>query len=394
MVLRPDVEAYKYLSDWGDSQLWNSSHLTNTIVTGRIEKKLRAELGGKFKSAELSSEFARSLSKEEKEHAESCAKKVISQAHSKDLQGLLQLVDEALDDDQKPWFVVIDKLDEDWVENEIRYRLIHALIETARMFREVRHAKIILAARVDLLQTLTEKVQPAGFQAEKWKSNYLEITWSRQALINLLDLRINKVLRSRYSNRAKIGHSDVFPTGQVDYLLARTLMRPRDLIEYVNRCIKQAGATQLTPTMVKEAEREYSRERLESLRDEWREQYPSLDRVARALLQDKSSSLTLGDLHASDVRERITLLAAGTRHSVTLPSGLDAAAQDEGSFKLFVAEAVVALGMAGILLVKVAPTEPFSSGPEDMRSVRGEQLDSATNLRVHPMLHKALGVKA
>lgn len=386
-------EAYKYLSDWGDSQLWNSTHLTNTIVTGRLEKKVRAALGGKYRSAELSGEFARSLSKEEQEYAQSGAKKVISEAHSKDLQALMQLVDDALDDDQKPWLVVIDKLDEDWVENDIRYKLIHALIETARKFREVRNAKVILAARIDLLQTLTEKVQPAGFQAEKWKSNYLEITWSRQELLTLLDLRINKVLKSRYSNRAKIGHVDVFPSGQVEYLLARTLQRPRDLIEFVNRCIKQAGATQLTPTTVKEAEREYSRERLESLRDEWRERYPSLDRVARTLLQGMNASLSLGDLQSQVVRERVTLLAASAKPSEPLPLGLAEAGNDDGRFRIFVAEAIVALGTAGILAVKVSPTEPFASGPEDMRSVRGEQLDSQTSLRVHPMLHKALGIR-
>jgi hypothetical protein len=208
----------------------------------------------------------------------------------------------------------------------------------------------------------------------------------------LLDLRINKVLKARYASRAKIGHVDVLPAGQVDYLLARTLHRPRDLIEYVNRCIKQAGAAQLTPKVVKEAEREYSRERLESLRDEWREQYPSLDRVARALLQGKNSNLILGDLQATDVRERITLLAAGAKTSEILPHGLAEAVNDDGRFRMFVAEATVALGVAGILQVKVAPTEPFASGPEDMRSVRGEQLDSSTSLRVHPMLHKALGV--
>lgn len=386
-------DAYKYLNDWGDSQLWNSSHLTNTIVTGRIEKKLRAELGGSFRAVELSGEYARSLSKEEREHAENCAKKVISQAHSKDLQGLMQLVDDALDDDQKPWFVIVDRLDEDWVENDIRFRLIHALIETARKFREVRHAKVILAARIDLLQTLTERVQPAGFQAEKWKDNYLEISWSRQDLLKLLDLRINKLLKSRYSNRSRIGHVDVFPAGQVEYVLTRTLFRPRDLIEYVNQCIKRAGPTQLTPTIVKEAEREYSRERLESLRDEWREQYPSLDRVARALLQGKSANLTLGDLQSEDVKERIILLAAGARPSEVMPHGLAEAANDQSRFRMFVSEATVALGMAGVLLVKVAPTEPFASGPEDMRSVRGEQLDSGTSLRVHPMLHKALGIR-
>lgn len=386
-------DAYRYLDEWGDSQLWNSSHLTNTIVTGKVEKKIRAELGAGYKNIKLSGEYVRNLSTEERKHVENCAKKVISQAHSKDLQGLLQLVDEALDDDQKPFYILIDKLDEDWVENDIRFRLIHALIETARKFREIKNAKVILTARVDLLQTLAEQVQSAGFQAEKWKSNYLEISWSRSDMTVLLDKRISKVLKSRYSSRAKIGHVDVLPGGQLEYMMARTLDRPRDLIEYFNICMKRAGASQITPTIVKEAEREYSRERLLSVRDEWKEQFPAMDRIAKALLQGKQANLKLSELHERDVFERLVLMAAGAKENEALPQGLAEAADDDQQLPLFIANCIVALATAGVVAVKEAATEPFATGPDDMRGIHGEQLVESTSIRVHPMFHRALGTR-
>ena len=63
----------------------------------------------------------------------------------------------------------------------------------------------------------------------------------------------------------------------MDYLLKRTLMRPRDVIMFFNACIKKAeGNPQITPQMIKEAEGEYSRQRLRSLADEWSADYPYL----------------------------------------------------------------------------------------------------------------------
>ena len=41
----------------------------------------------------------------------------------------------------RPYFIVIDELDEAWADDSIRYNLIHALIETIRDFQKVRHVK-------------------------------------------------------------------------------------------------------------------------------------------------------------------------------------------------------------------------------------------------------------
>ena len=63
----------------------------------------------------------------------------------------------------------------------------------------------------------------------------------------------------------------------IDYVVRRTLMRPRDIIVFFNRCIERAeGSPAISATQIKEAEGTYSRDRLRSLADEWYADFPNL----------------------------------------------------------------------------------------------------------------------
>ena len=72
----------------------------------------------------------------------------------------------------------------------------------------------------------------------------------------------------------------------LDYILDRTLMRPRDAIAYLNECFTLAsGKPRLTWAMIHSAERSYSHKRLLALRDEWKSTYPAIDRVLQKFHQ-------------------------------------------------------------------------------------------------------------
>ena len=79
------------------------------------------------------------------------AQTVVNRVQVKELTQIITLLDRILDDPQKRYYIIIDRLDEDWVEEKLRYQLIHALIEAVKEFRRVRHAKVIVAIRHDLL---------------------------------------------------------------------------------------------------------------------------------------------------------------------------------------------------------------------------------------------------
>jgi len=206
----------------------------------------------------------------------------------KDMLDFLQ--EDVLTDAQKRYFVVVDGLDENWVEDELRYRLIRALIETVRSFQAVRNAKVVIALRRDLIDRVFERTRDAGFQEEKYHGLYLDIAWTREQLAQVVDRRVNALVRRQYT-KGTVALSDVFVEwvhsdgrSAIDYMLDRTMLRPRDIISFFNLCIQKAlDHPKITQTMLYEAEAEYSRSRLRALADEWDADYPELTDFAMIL---------------------------------------------------------------------------------------------------------------
>jgi hypothetical protein len=114
---------------------------------------------------------------------------------------------------------------------------------------------------------------------------YLFVKWKRVDLASLLQKRINLLVRRRYTNRtiqlAELLPSHIDGADPIDYMLDRTFLRPRDIITFFHDCMDHAeGRPRLTGTVIKEAEEEYSRKRLQSLAYEWRVIFPNLKVVA------------------------------------------------------------------------------------------------------------------
>ena len=57
----------------------------------------------------------------------------------KELSDILDMMDDYLTDPQKRYYITIDRLDEDWVDDRLRLHLIRALIETVRDFQKVKY---------------------------------------------------------------------------------------------------------------------------------------------------------------------------------------------------------------------------------------------------------------
>lgn len=174
------------------------------------------------------------------------------------------------------------------------------MIETVRDFRKVRHVKLVVAIRYDLLDRVFKLTRDAGFQEEKYESLFLPLEWTRERLVEILDARINYLVRSRYTTQS-VTNKDILPkkikgTQTIDYLLNRTLMRPRDIIVFFNKCIAHATDRPLiTAQIVTEAEGEFSKDRLRALADEWHADYPNLIDCAM-ILKGKKSPFTVRDL--------------------------------------------------------------------------------------------------
>jgi hypothetical protein len=180
-------------------------------------------------------------------------------------------------------YVIIDDLDQEWVDERIANDLIRCLFQTVYGLQHVRNLKVLVALRTNIFQELDFGRRGAG-QEEKFRALVLDMRWTRPDLESLLDERV-AASASNASHEART-MKDLLPAANntmgkpVDYILDRTLLRPRDAIAFANECLAVGiGKGRLSWDDIKTAERMYSSKRLLALRDEWKGTYSGIDRV-------------------------------------------------------------------------------------------------------------------
>jgi hypothetical protein len=252
-------EAIRYLRIWGES-FWQETEFRIKEVTKKLEDSLNAEFsaGLGVPGAKLTAGVKGDLKLSEEQKAELVQRgqTVVAQAQIEDLHKVIELLDTVLDNRQKKYFVIIDALDQNWVEERLRYRLIMALIETVGEFIQVRNAKIIIALRRDLIDRVFRLARQAGFQEEKYQSLYLQLNWKSEDLIAILDRRVQALVSRRYAKQV-LTHQDVLPkqyrrTHITEYI-GQIATRPRDVISFFNCCINAATNGKALPELRKQS---------------------------------------------------------------------------------------------------------------------------------------------
>lgn len=111
------------------------------------------------------------------------------------------LAEHSFSDLQKKHYIVIDQLDENWAENNTRYKFIRALIEEIKVFRRIKNVKIIAALRHDLLKSVFNITRGSGFQEEKYESYILDLQWTANQLNELVSKRIQEVFKNNIQEK-------------------------------------------------------------------------------------------------------------------------------------------------------------------------------------------------
>jgi hypothetical protein len=277
-------KAIEYFNAWSD-KFWldTSEHLQQ--ITQKLEKDTQASIGAQFTGLDLSLDGAKRLSEETRTEIKQRASQVVNGLQIKKLNEMLDLLAEhSFTDPQKKYYILIDQLDEDWASTETRCHFIRALIEEIKTLRKIRQLKIIAALRKDLIELVFDKTRDSGFQEEKYESYLLDIRWSPEDLARLIGLRINEVFKSQYTKEL-ISFEHIFPKprkggGQtsLDFIIERSLRRPRDVLQFVNECFNIAyDRERISWRALFAAEAQYSVKRLKSLKEEWGDIYPCFE---------------------------------------------------------------------------------------------------------------------
>jgi len=396
---RHKERALNYLLQWGD-QFWENTEYRIKEITHRIEEDLRASIAGKISIAELRAGAASKLNQEEKLEVIQRGKSVINAIQMRELTDVLQFLNEDVFSDEKQHcYICIDRLDENWVDESFRYMLIRSLIETIRDFLQVKNVKIIAALRTDLIERVFRFTRDPGFQEEKYRSLYLPLRWTKAQLLTVLDKRVSYLVRQTYTKRT-VGYADLLPAkvdktdSADDYLVERTLLRPRDLIEFFNNIIELAASKpSITRDMILQGEGVYSKNRMRSLQDEWVNEYPALIECS-ALLKQQTKTFRLDAIAREEVEE-FCLNYAITRYDNKDLLSVQARAVVDGMIPWsgFLCLLAHVLYLAGMIGLKTEPFESYQWAHEGTSTIVADTINLNTSVSIHPMFHRVLGIK-
>ena len=396
--------ALQYLRTWG-GKFWSEVEYRVKEITNKMEEDLSGALEAGLKaqvlSGKLSTQAMSSLSSEERVEVVNRGQRVVSEAQIQDLSKMQQLLQAVLTDRQKSYYILIDHLDENWVEESLRYRLIMALLDSVREISSVPHVKVLVAIRRDLIDRVFRMARDsgAGFQEEKYQSLYLPMRWVLDDLLRVLDTRVDALVARRYQKSSAVTHRDLLPKSvyktPIGKFIGDRAKRPRDVISFFNKCIEVAeGKPKVNVDALKRAEGEYSRQRLRALGDEWHADLPGLlDFVG--ILKKRSPSFSLSQVEYNDVSD---LCLNSAIEYPSEPGTLRQQARDvvEGlvgvnDFKRTLFMIFYRIGLVGLKL------EAFQSASwvdESGQSVSRSEIDDSISVVVHTTYWRALGIDA
>jgi hypothetical protein len=393
-------QAIDYLKTWGQ-RFWLETEYRVKEITETLESKLDAEakaaIGIPGSTLASSLNAAQSLSHEQKAELKSRAQRVVSQTQVQDLHRVMELLAKVLEERHCSFYIIIDRLDENWVEERLRYKLIMALIATAKEFIPVKRAKVVLALRRDLIDRVFRLARESGFQEEKYRSLYIPLVWVPKDLFEILDKRVDALVSSRYTKQ-KVTYRDFLPhkfeKKKIDAIIADMISTPRDVIAFFNECITAAiDQSRLTASVFSRAMGNYSRQRLRALADEWSADFPGMIDFAKILYR-RPRSFKLETVNEKELEDLCLSICAsepgapGILHQNAMRV-VDCVTKSS-EFRIFLIQIFYRIGLVGL---KLSPHEAPSWVDATGRSVSQAEITSETSIVVHPKYLRALGIE-
>ena len=179
------------------------------------------------------------------------------------------------------FFIVADDLDKHWRANTRQSidLLLGLVAEVARLQRFMgQHLKIVLFLREDIYDVLTR------YDDDLPKRDILRMEWTSANLNHLVAARLSTKINAQNDDEV---WSAIFPepVGNVaasDYILSRSLPRPRDVLNLCQKAIDQAqrnGHEYVTAKDILDGEKSFSEALFYSVSSEFKGLYPDLELV-------------------------------------------------------------------------------------------------------------------
>ena len=280
--------ALEYLDEFA-GKFWQETDIRIKEIVDHFESQFKVDMGAQLAFPNVtvgpSVEYERSRSSDVRTEQADKYQRVVNEAQIARLNEMIKVLDEdILESDQHFTYVIIDDLDKDWVDSRIANNLLRCLFRAVWDFQQMKHLKIVVALRTNIFEYLNFG-SPTGGQEEKYRANTHYMKWTAKELESLANDRARaagdhwRIAGGLASIRSLLPRTGKRRGDPFEYILERTLMRPRDMISFINECLEVAEGKVVSWDDIRKAEPNYSRKRLSALRDEWKPTFPGIDEV-------------------------------------------------------------------------------------------------------------------
>lgn len=397
-------KSIEYLEKWED-KFWEDTEYRIRELETSLEKRFKDEFGGTLGLEEIMALSAKSEAEETssqkiKYDVIHKAQKVVNESQIEHIKNILDIMkSELFGKTQKKYFIVIDDLDVEWVSNSIVYDLIKSLVETIKDLSKIPNVKIVIALRSNIHKKVFKVNTSKRIQREKYNHLYIDLQWNIDELKTLLNNRLRELMRGTYT-QASPTLSDILPEASkrhsngFDYIIERTFLRPRDVIDFFNKCIKYAdGKTKINRDTLRKAEDEYSHERLRALNDEWLENFGNLHCVY-GFLKGVHNGFKISEVQSTAEDYFLTVLANDDvlTLNVELQCKFNEFGKDYEPVKLL-KPLLIVLYEVGLVGIKLSSENKKEYIYESYSAYEESDINTDTKFYIHPMFYKALRIK-
>ncbi|HAL56345.1 MAG TPA: hypothetical protein DDX89_05225 [Candidatus Omnitrophica bacterium] len=181
-------------------------------------------------------------------------------------------------------FVLIDELDKGWDNSEDAKAFVAGLFQAALSINaRGKGIRVLISLRKELYDNIPELYE----DAQKVRDLIETLEWDEPALLELIAKRIRNSLSSSEKMSPEKSWNLVFSetldyrkTRSFNYIVDRTLYRPREIIQFCNTirdiAVEKHKMCPLDYQIIAESEYAYSESRLQDIAAEYRFQYPGL----------------------------------------------------------------------------------------------------------------------
>ncbi|HHI3000288.1 TPA: hypothetical protein ACP436_004437 [Escherichia coli] len=178
----------------------------------------------------------------------------------------------------------------------------------------------------------------------------------------------------------------------LEYIIERTLLRPRDVLQYVNECFSIAlDRERISWGTIQKAESAYSQKRLRSLKEEWGDIYPSFEETVE-ILRNLPDRFSRNEILRNNIDAVITELSVQGTHD---PCAVSANKMLNGENREadVINEILLCVYNLGIVGFKVSSLTPYKWSFRDSTPATKNEIKRASGMKIHKMLHSALDIR-